>query len=164
MPCTDCSIAGRGAGWLGATALVYTAFIREVRRGSYDIRLLGCANCFPDQAALAPLLTLHSLATVMLRPSMFGVPILRPRKYMLLLRLGVMDWRVGIVRAGVGRLFKGLCARRMLMVGDMLARAPSVVVRANHERMASQRGVPAYGNHGRPLSARLLWRFHNGGG
>lgn len=147
---------GAQLGWLGSSAKVYVAFLRELLHSDFNWIVLECVQKFPHAEALAPCLDQYHLEVASLCPSHLGFPVKRPRKYMMMIKKDRLTWHPELA-GKLQHVIEHIFYRDIRMVGDQLARAPEAEVRRHRLEMASQRGLPAFDSkRGKLLSGFLF--------
>ena len=120
VTCTDWSKFGRRKNWLGPSTPVFMQRARERLFCKEDLIIVECVVPF-DSEMLSELFQadydLHVLVTT---PSLFGEPVERQRKYMLLFKKDRLAWRDDVCAYGVQAAFDRLFARTRVMMGVLL--------------------------------------------
>lgn len=142
--CYDWSSMGLRKQWLGDSAVAFAQWARERYVGGEDFIVVECTLGFDDEALEHVLKKRFTLTTLLVSPTLFGDPVDRQRKYMVLLRKGQLAWlpEVANFEGGAQGSFERIYAREMAMSGIGRFRAPQHLIDEHIERMAMQRGLP----------------------
>ena len=138
--CSDWSSMGGEEGWGGDSALVFLCFLREMRYQNFDFIIIENTALF-DESGLEPLLEYYDKVTLKFSPVLLGIPVQRVRKYMILTRRGVLQWRDEVTKLGHMQAFKLVFGRRVMMKGVDMARAPAEMLGAYKQEMCDRRGM-----------------------
>lgn len=140
--CWDWSTMGICKGWLGKSAIIYLACVREAILFKYSFVLFECTQTFDDVEGLSPFLDHYEAVTLKFSPTMLGLPISRVRKYMVLIRKDTLKWRAGIAEAGHLTMFKKIFGRSIKLHGVDLLRAPTTSINLARDALAVKRAMP----------------------
>ena len=111
--CYDWSSMGHTRRWLGESLLPFMQWCRERFLALEDIIIVECV-CQFDSDLLAELFAAeYTLDCVQFSPTLFGEPVERQRKYMVMLRRGRVEWHPVIAEKGVQDSFLRLFARTL---------------------------------------------------
>ena len=150
--CFDWSRMGHQRRWLGDSMPVFAQWARERMMSLEDIIIVECVVEF-DSDLLGEMFARHySLRVLRFSPTLFGEPVARERKYMVLLKKDRLEWRADIEQFGVAETFLRLFARTVRMSGHEKFRAKQEDVSAYLESLAAQRRLPSRTRSGKAWS------------
>lgn len=140
--CYDWSSMGKQHGWLGSGAFPFLQWLRERLLNREDWIVVECVVGFDHEMLQTLLGKLYELHVLTFLPTLFGIPVMRNRKYMILLKTGSLRWHRNVSRYGIQETFEGLFRRRLQLAGDVLCRAPASMVGDSARALAVRRGFP----------------------
>jgi hypothetical protein len=140
---------GKHMGWLGSGSLPSMQWVRERLMSDEDWVIVECVTSF-DHSMLEKLLgDRFSLTVLNFSPTLLGIPVMRKRKYMILLKKGSLQWDSSIAGLGPQGAFELLVARKVTISGDCLCRAPCTEVSDSVATLVVKRGFPTKRRSGR---------------
>ncbi|CAK8998033.1 unnamed protein product [Durusdinium trenchii] len=157
VTCRDWSSMGNQEGWLGPSAFPFVQFIVE-RLLAQDSTsqeaalLIECTATFDDQLLAELLCESFELHTFHVTPALFGEPVDRQRKYMLLLNRSQLTFRDCVRASGIEPSFQRLFACSRVMNGIDKFRAPENEVKDVIAAAASKRCLPPHSSSGKAWS------------
>ena len=122
--CFDFSQIGKRMGWLGESTLAFVQWLSERVIAGEDFTIVECVEQFTDDLLAELLKGKMDCVCLRITPTLFGDPILRPRKYMVLSKAGEVAWEPAIVEKGHQAVFNELFARKTFMEGIEKLRPP----------------------------------------
>ena len=150
--CTDWSKFGLRKNWLGPSTTVFMQWARERMLCKEDLIVVECVVPF-DSDMLSELFQAdYDLHVLLTTPALFGDPVERQRKYMLMFKKNRLAWRADVCACGVQAAFDRLFARTMLMMGSQKFRAPQDEIREYVPEQARRRHLPARSRSGQAWS------------
>ena len=152
ISCFDFTNMGLQAGWFGQSALPFIQWLVERVMSTEDFVIMECVEQFTDDIVRSAVQGIFELVSLRISPTMFGDPISRPRKYMILSRISSVCWEPKIVETGHQAVFHALFKRELLIHGDDKLQAPIEDVQRMIENMAKQRHMSPSRQSGRPWS------------
>ena len=155
ITCVDWSAMGSMLKFLGDSAEPFLQWAFERLIGDESFCVVECVPNF-DHGTLALLMEdKFDLFCLRVCPSMLGLPILRERKYMILLKKQKIVWEPKVLELGHQAAFQLLFGRFVVMSGDQMLRAPNHAVQAFIAKKAERRGLPRTRRSGEPWSCYL---------
>ena len=149
----DWSAMGKGMKSLGSGVFPFLQWARERMMGKESAFVAECVAPF-DHVLLGEIFSKHfSLHVLHISPTLFGEPVERQRKYMLLLAKDKLRWHPKVARLGVQVSFERLFSRVLKMKGTDKFRAPDVVVAEHLTAMAAKAGLPERRRNGQVWSS-----------
>ena len=147
--CYDWSSMGGQKRWLGQSALAFLAWARERLLAQEDAVLVECVMQF-DHELLAELFDdLYELTVLRVSPSLFGLPVERQRKYMVLLAKHRVKWIKEVAEFGPEKAFHSIVAKKVVMSCRDHLRAPPAAIQAYIASLAEKRSMPETRRSGR---------------
>ena len=151
--CYDWSTMGKMERWLGRGVFAFVVWLRERYAAGEHFIVVECVMNF-DHEMLEELFDGEfKLSVLVISPTLFGDPVERRRKYMILLAEDKLKWHPAVENMGIQESFDKLFKRSMVMKGCDRLRAPQEQVAKDIRRRACDRGLPATQASGRPWSA-----------
>ena len=141
IQCTDFSAMGKGKGFCGRTSISFLAWIQERRCSREDWIVCECVCRFPSHV-LTEFLPDYELLVLKLNPTQMGIPVSRPRQYMLLVRKDRLKIRPGITSENIQSLYSRIFKCESELVGPDMCRATEEEKRTFVEEVALERGLP----------------------
>ena len=123
MPSNNENVGNRQR-WLGPSVLPFLQRARERMLGLEDFIVVECVSHFDDIALQEIMKPVFQLTCLHVTPRLFGEPVDRPRKYMILISKRRLRWDESIRRDGHQVAFERLFARKMKMDAAAKFRAP----------------------------------------
>ncbi|CAE7219964.1 unnamed protein product [Symbiodinium sp. CCMP2592] len=150
--CYDWSKMGSAQGWLGQGMPIFMQWARERMVALEDVIIVECVPRF-DSEMMGELFASHyNLDILQFGPTLFGEPVERPRKYMILTRKDKLQWRSQIQEFGVQDAFFRIFARTVCMEGHSKFRAPEDYVELQRQEFVKAQNMPPRTRSGKPWS------------
>ena len=154
VACTDWTKLGKKMGWLGKTSLSFLQWASERRHGQEAFCIVECVESF-DAPMMAELFDgIFEMIDLHINPTMFGDPIERARRYMILVNPQQLQWHEAITRHGHQAAFELLFARSQNLTAMDRWRAPPEAVDAHNNDVAAVNGLP-------PRRSGRAWSFYS---
>ncbi|CAE7288801.1 unnamed protein product [Symbiodinium sp. KB8] len=150
--CYDWSKMGSAHGWLGQGMPIFMQWARERMVSLEDLIIVECVPQF-DSEMMGELFANHyNLDVLQFGPTLFGEPVERPRKYMILTRKDKLQWRAQIEDFGVQDAFFRIFARKVCMEGQCKFRAPDDYIESQLQDLARAQSLPPRSRSGKQWS------------
>ena len=150
--CYDWSKMGSAHGWLGQGMPIFMQWARERMVSLEDLIIVECVPQF-DSEMMGELFANHyNLDVLQFGPTLFGEPVERPRKYMILTRKDKLQWRTQIEDFGVQDAFFRIFARTVCMEGQCKFRAPDDYIESQLQDLARAQSLPPRSRSGKQWS------------
>lgn len=153
--CVDFSNLGAGLGWLGDTTLPFIVWLREKVRDPVQWFVLENVESFDDALVAELVSSVYDILVLTIDPYMFGVPVTRSRKYLLMKRRGYVEW-VREVEKDPTTAFHVLFGRPLGIDGRIFYSAPEEIVADTHKAIARQKNMAETLPNGAPWPSKLL--------
>ena len=156
VTCVDWSSMGAGRQWLGDSCPVMMEWVRERLLATEEVVIAECVLGFDSDTLAMLLKDVYEMTVLRLSPVLFGEPVARQRKFMVLLRKGKLRWQQGISDYGVEDAFSRIFARTLCMHAESKFRAPKEHLTGYLADLAEKQGMPASTRHGKSWSCFQL--------
>ena len=140
--CYDWSSMGSRMRWLGRGVFPFLAWARERFLGGEQFIVVECVTDFDDELLAEIFEGVFSMTTLRCSPTLFGDPVERRRKYMVLLANG-MRWHASITQLDPQEAFEKLFGRKIITDCNSRLRAPAAEIQNYTSKLAAKRGLPA---------------------
>ena len=138
------------------------AMVARASSGAGGCHRVECVPGFDRQMLEELLAQDYSLAVLKFSPTLFGEPVERIRKYMVLLKERALEWHPAIQQHGVEESFLNFFARTMRMTGTSKFRDPAEEISAYLEDQALRQKLPSRTRSGKRWSCyQLFSRLRN---
>lgn len=154
MTCVDWSGLGNQLGWLGSSALPFLVWLADQIQQKRSFIIGECVMHFDDVMLGELTWPMYTLHTFTVSPEQFGCPCTRMRKYMVLLRAGVLACNPTLPDPVA--TFSKLFNRNTPMPGEAFWNAPASYVDAYHKAWAKSKHMPEVQSNGMPWPSKLL--------
>ena len=135
---------------------IFMQWLRERQVAQEDAIVVECVPGFDHQMLEELLAQDYSLAVLKFSPTLFGEPVERIRKYMVLLKKRALEWHPAIQQHGVEESFLNFFARTMRVTGTSKFRAPAEEISAYLEDRALRQKLPSRTRSGKHWSCYQL--------
>lgn len=150
--CYDWSGMGSKKKWLGDSVFPFMQWARERALAKEDVILVECTLAFDSKSLRELFEKEYTLEVLRVSPTLFGEPVERQRKYMLLIRKDKLQWCRSVADHGAEKVFYQVFARTFHMLGQEKFRAPQTEVAEHLQDCVQQRRLPPASRSGRPWS------------
>ena len=135
----------------------------ERLRAKEDVIIVECVVAFDSDLLEEFFSREYTMEVLRISPTIFGEPVERGRKYMLLFKRGRLEWRPSVREVGVEASFLRLFARTMRMSFEGKFRAPQDCIDAHKVDAAVRKKMPVTTRAGKHWSCyQLSSRKHSG--
>eukprot|EP00438_Fugacium_kawagutii_P018544 Skav204349 [mRNA] locus=scaffold3936:119677:121146:+ [translate_table: standard] len=149
--CYDWNTMGFQYLWLGQGTKPFKQWLRERLLALEDVLVVECVWGFDSDKTAEFLEEYYSMTVLRISPTLFGEPVERQRKYMLLLKKDKLAW-LECVALDVQQAFDRLFARAIRMLGEQKFRSPKVDTVHHLASQIEKRRMPACSRTGKPWS------------
>ena len=153
ISCFDFTGMGLQKGWFGKSALPFVQWLAERVAAEEDFCIVECVPQFVHQHMHELVASTMDIAVLEICPTLFGDPVVRKRKYMILTRKKAATWDPIISKTGFQQSFEMLFARTTRMCGDDKLCAPEAAQEDYVEHRLRLRACPPRRASGRLFSS-----------
>ena len=150
--CYDWSSMGSSQKWLGESMPIFMEWARERLLSLEDMIIVECVIGFDSDMLGELFRDSYNLEVLRVSPTLFGEPVERQRKYMILLKKDKLRWLPEVAQYGVEHAFCRLFARTMHLSGQEKFRAPEHEIQEHRFDVAAKKQMPKYDARGREWS------------
>ena len=150
--CYDWSSVGSSQKWLGESMPIFMEWARERLLSLEDMIIVECVIGFDSDMLGELFRDSYNLEVLRVSPTLFGEPVERQRKYMILLKKDKLRWLPEVAQYGVEHAFCRLFARTMHLSGQEKFRAPEHEIQEHRFDVAAKKQMPKYDARGREWS------------
>lgn len=154
--CTELSSMGKNRGWYGNVAKCFLQWVCDFRISGADWAICECVQTFKHELLQDLLGDAYDVRHIVVSPHRFGIPVVRVRKFMFVLKKSKLSWKSEVLRETFETSFYKVFGRAAHVPGDVFFRAPKEQVERRLQQTAFRRGLPSVCADGKAWHNRQL--------